>query len=129
MQQARGSPKGNGPPQEGTPVTASISNGPWTGWNEGSHTLLAREVTMPITKTPLVLSPGWMKPKPRVTLSYPSPKGLCESIKICSKYGIHTHFRGNRIIKNILVSPKDKDPIENKSGAIYLLQCGKLACG
>ena len=46
--------------------------------------------------------------------------GLCKSIKkICSKYGIQTHFKGNSTIKNLLVSPKDKEPMESKSGAIY----------
>ena len=59
----------------------------------------------------------------------PYTRGLCESIKkICSKYGIQTHFRDNRTIKNILVSPKDKDPMEKKSGAIYWFQCGDHAC-
>ena len=43
--------------------------------------------------------------------------------------GIQTHFRGNSTIKNILVSPKDKDPMENKSEAIYWFQCGDLLCG
>ena len=59
----------------------------------------------------------------------PYTQGLCKSIKkICSKYGIQTHFRGNRTIKNILVSPKDKDPMEKKGGAIYWCQCWELAC-
>ena len=54
---------------------------------------------------------------------------LCESIeKICSRYDKQTHFKGNSMIKNLLVSPKDKDPMENKSGAIYCFQCGDLAC-
>ena len=49
----------------------------------------------------------------------PYTKGLLESIKkICSKYDIQTHFKGNSNTKNILVSPKDKDPMEKKSGAI-----------
>ena len=38
------------------------------------------------------------------------------------------HFKGNSTIKNLLVSPKDMDPMENKSGAIYLFYCGDLAC-
>ena len=53
----------------------------------------------------------------------PYTQDPCESIrKICSKYGIQTHFRGNRTINNILVSPKDKDPMDKKSGAIYWFQ-------
>ena len=35
---------------------------------------------------------------------------------------------GNSTIKYLLVSPKDKDPLVNKSGAIYLLQCGDHTC-
>ena len=29
---------------------------------------------------------------------------------------------------NLLVSPKDKDPMVNQSGAIYWYQCGDLGC-
>ena len=35
---------------------------------------------------------------------------------------------GGRTIKNLLVSPKDKDPMVNQSGAIYWYQCGDLGC-
>ena len=38
------------------------------------------------------------------------------------------HLKGNITIKNLLVSPKDKDPMANKSGAIYWVQVGDLAC-
>ena len=38
----------------------------------------------------------------------PYTQGLGESIKtIYSKYGIQTHFKGNRTIKEMLVKPKD----------------------
>ena len=50
------------------------------------------------------------------------------SKKICGRYGIQTHFKGGRTIKNLLVSPKDKDPMVNQSGAIYWYQCGDLGC-
>ena len=54
-------------------------------------------------------------------------QGFCESIKkICRRYGIETRFNGSSTIKNLLVSLKDKDPIFNKSGAIYWFQCGDL---
>ena len=46
--------------------------------------------------------------------------------KICKKYGIQTHFKVNRTIKNILVKPKDKDPLDRKSGTMYWYQCGEL---
>ena len=50
----------------------------------------------------------------------PYTQGLCKSIKkICGRYGIQTHFKGGRTTKSLLVSPKDKDPMVNQSGAIY----------
>ena len=59
----------------------------------------------------------------------PYTQGLCESIKkIYGRYGIQTYFKGNSTINNLLVSPKDKDPMVSKSGAIYWFQCGDLTC-
>ena len=59
----------------------------------------------------------------------PYTQGLCESIKkICGRYDIQTHFKGGSTIKNLLVFPKDKDPMVNQSGAIYWYQCGDLGC-
>ena len=56
-------------------------------------------------------------------------QGLCKSIKkIHGRYGIQTHFKGGRTIKNLLVSPKDKNPMVNQSGTIYWYQCGDLGC-
>ena len=55
----------------------------------------------------------------------PYTQGLCESIKkICGRYGIQTYFKGSNTIKNLLVSPKDKDPMVNQNGATYWFQCG-----
>ena len=57
------------------------------------------------------------------------PICLCENIKkICGRYGIQTHFKGGSIIKNLLVSPKDKDTMVNQSGVTYQYQCGDLGC-
>ena len=54
-------------------------------------------------------------------------QGLGKNIKkTCTKYGIPTHFKGNRTIRQILVKPKDKDPKDKKSGAIYYYQCEEL---
>ena len=48
----------------------------------------------------------------------PCTQDLCESIKkICGRYGIQTHFKGSNTIRNLLVSPKDKDLMVSKSGA------------
>ena len=50
-------------------------------------------------------------------------------MKICSKYGIQTHFKGNRTLKQLLVKPKDQDPMDKKSGAIYMYTLwGTCAC-
>ena len=56
-------------------------------------------------------------------------QGLGESMKkICRKYGIQTHFKGNRTSKQLLVKPKNQDPIDKKSGVIYLYMCVEHAC-
>ena len=68
-----------------------------------------------------------VKTKGHVVIPY--TQGLCESIKkICGRFGIQTHFKGGSTIKNLLVSPKDKDPMVSQSGAIYWNQCGDLGC-
>ena len=36
--------------------------------------------------------------------------------------------KGGRTIKNLLVSPKDKDPMVNQNGAMYWYQCWDLGC-
>ena len=73
------------------------------------------------------LTTNEVKTKGHIVIPY--TKGLCKSIrKICSRYSIQTHFKGNSTIKNLLVFPKDKDPMVNKSWAIYWFQCGDLTC-
>ena len=47
----------------------------------------------------------------------PYTQGLSESIKkICSRYGIQTHFKGNSTIKNLLLSPRTRIPWPTKVG-------------
>ena len=59
----------------------------------------------------------------------PDTQGLGESIKkVCNKYGMQTHFKENRTLKQLSVEPKDQDPIDKKSGAIYMYQCGEVTC-
>ena len=68
-----------------------------------------------------------VKTKGHIVIPY--TQGLCEIIKkICGRYGIQTHFKGSNTIRGLLVSPKDKDPMVSKSGAIYWFQCGDLSC-
>ena len=47
---------------------------------------------------------------------------------MCGKYGIQTHLRRNRTLKQLLVKPKDQDCKEKKSGVIYIYQCGEITC-
>ena len=59
----------------------------------------------------------------------PYYSGLSESIKnIGSKYGVEVYFKGGSTIKNFLMSPKDKDPIQKQSGVIYRYQCDRVDC-
>ena len=68
-----------------------------------------------------------VKTKGHIVIPY--TQGLCESIKkICGRYGIQTHIKGGSTIKNLLVSPKDKDSMVNQSNAICWYQCGDLSC-
>ena len=68
-----------------------------------------------------------VKPKGHIVIPY--TQGLCESIKkISGRYGIQTQFKGSSTIMNLMVSPKDKDPMVNQGGAIYWYQCGDLCC-
>ena len=68
-----------------------------------------------------------VKSKGHIVIPY--TQGLCESIKkICGRYGIQTHFKGGTTIKNLLVSPKDKDHMVTQGDAICWYQCGDLGC-
>ena len=67
---------------------------------------------------------GWTQQGP---YSHPIYPRLAKSIKrICSKYGRQTHFKGNRTIKELLVKPKDKDPMEKKGGPSTFTSVGNL---
>ena len=67
--------------------------------------------------------------KLRATLSYSTHKVFVKvSKRSVVDNGIQTHFKGGSTIKNLLVSPKDKDLMVNQSGAIYWYQCGDLGC-
>ena len=46
----------------------------------------------------------------------------------CQKYGVQVHFKGGQTIKDLLMAPKDKDPITNKSGVIYRFKCSEDGC-
>ena len=66
-------------------------------------------------------------PKPYIVVPY--HQGLTESYKnICKQYGIDVHLKGGQTIKDHLMSPKDKDPINKKSGVIYRFKCDRVDC-
>ena len=59
----------------------------------------------------------------------PYYKGLSESLKrACSKHGVQVYIKGGITIKNLLVAPKDKDPILKKSGVINRYKCHRVEC-
>ena len=56
----------------------------------------------------------------------PYCKGLSESMKrTCNK---EVHLKGGNTIKNLLMAPKDIDPILKKSGVIYRYKCDRVEC-
>ena len=65
--------------------------------------------------------------KCRIVIPY--AQGICESINnICEKHGVAVHFKGGQTLKNILVSPKDKDIMTKKNSVIYSYSCGRIDC-
>ena len=108
---------------------ANILNGFWTRWRKDSTGLPVRSLMGLTTKALQPAQPVTNEVNNKGHIVIPYTQGLCESIKkICGRYGIQTHFKGGRTIKSLLVSPKDKDPMVNQSGAIYWYQCGNLGC-
>ena len=47
---------------------------------------------------------------------------------ICAKQGATVHFKGGQTLKNIPVSPKDKDSLANKNSVICSYICGRIDC-
>ena len=65
--------------------------------------------------------------KPYIIVSY--QKGLSESFKnICNNHGVQVYFKGGKTIKNLLMAPKDQDPMKNRSGVIYRFKCNRVEC-
>ena len=65
----------------------------------------------------------------RTYITVPYIKGLGESVKnTCKKYGIQVFFKGGKTIKDLLMAPKDKDLITQKSGLIYRYRCDRVEC-
>ena len=65
----------------------------------------------------------------RTHITVPYSRGLSESFKnTCKKYGIQVYFRGGKTIKNLLVAPKDREHITQKSGIMYRYKCDRVEC-
>ena len=59
----------------------------------------------------------------------PYYRGLSESLKkVCNRHGVQVYFKGGNTIKNLLVAPKDQDPILKKSGVINRYKCDRVDC-
>ena len=66
-------------------------------------------------------------PKPYIVVPY--HQGLTKSNKnICKKYGIEVYLKGGHTIKDLLMAPKDKDPLLKKKGVIYRYKCDRVDC-
>ena len=65
--------------------------------------------------------------KPYMVVPY--YKGLSKSVKrICNRHGVQVYFRGGISIKDLLMAPKDVDPMLKKSGVIYRYKCDRVEC-
>ena len=65
--------------------------------------------------------------KPYIVVQY--VQGMIESCKnICSKHGIEIYFKGVNTFKEVLLHPKDRDTILQKSGVVYRFKCGRVDC-
>ena len=66
-------------------------------------------------------------PKPYIVVPY--HQGLSKSYKrICKKYGIEVHLKGDHTIRDLVMAPKNKDPLFKKSGVIYRYKCDRVDC-
>ena len=59
----------------------------------------------------------------------PYVQAISESFKsMYDKHGVTVHFKGGQTLKNILLSPKDKDSMTKKNSVIYCYSCDKIDC-
>ena len=87
-----------------------------------------RSQNLNINKTRRTKQTG-QKEKKNLYMGVPYHQGLSERIKrSCNKFGVQVFFKGGQTIKNLLMAPKDKDPITNKSGVIYRFKCSHHGC-
>ena len=65
--------------------------------------------------------------KPHIIVPY--HRWFSESFKkVCSNHGVQVYFKGGTTIKNLLMAPKDQDPMKKRSGIIYRYKCNRVEC-
>ena len=80
-------------------------------------------------KRRVTTQPGQNNTNQKPYMVVPYYRGLSESLKkVCSRHGVQVYFKGGSTIKNLLMAPKDKDPIMKKSGVIYRYKCNSVDC-
>ena len=61
---------------------------------------------------------SWLSPTPRDFVSF----------KVCDKLRVQALFKGGDTIRNLLMAPKDKDNITQKSWVIHRFRCAQAYC-
>ena len=101
----------------------------YPAWAINSAKLKIQETSSHSTNRRTVNSKPTQSTSPKRNIVVPYHQGLSESFKrTCKKYGIQVHLKGGLTIKNLLMAPKDKDHILNKSGVIYRYKCHRVEC-
>ena len=105
-------------------LTVSTPNGPWTGWRKGLPSQPVRLCNVANSQGTTGAQPTTNEVKTKGHIVIPYTQCLCKSIKkICSRYGIQNHFKGNSTIKNLLVSPRTSIPWLTKEGHLLVPMC------
>ena len=108
-------------------LNIALSNCKYAGWDLNRASIRSKKNTRTKNNNISINSKNNKKNKPYIVVLY--MKGLSESCKsICRKHGIDMHFRGVNTIKELLVHPKDRDNILQKSGVIYRYKCYRANC-
>ena len=66
--------------------------------------------------------PAWALNRIKMRIRNPNTR------KNSNKQKKQVHFKGGTTIKNLLMAPKDQDPIKNRSGVIYRFKCNRVEC-
>ena len=67
--------------------------------------------------------------KTNLYMVVPYHQGLSERIKrTCNKFEVQVFLKGGQTIRSLLMAPKEKHPITNKSGVIYRYKCSEHGC-